>query len=167
VSFLIISGCTKDQDYPNDSNSNNRTNLINPGSYDNVYGSWIVTYYKNLENDSIINKSDVDSWGGLDVEIKFMPDSTFCGKNTSNIIGGLYLVHDSIFDIKVYGGTKMGQPKWGYMFSDVVYSHSFTYFLRCYNELILYYNNNKNCIVLHPSRKEIHCRFTYSNDWGN
>ena len=41
VSFLIISGCTKDQDYPNDSNPNNRTNLSYPESHDNVYGSWI------------------------------------------------------------------------------------------------------------------------------
>jgi len=93
-----------------------------------------------------------------------MDDSTFCGTNTSNIIAGHYTVQDSSFNIEVYGGTKMGQPKWGYMFSDVVHSHSFTYFKRSNTELILYYNTNKYCIVLYPLRRDIQCRWTYSND---
>ena len=156
LSLSIISGCTKDQV--------NSDELIDPQSCNNVYGNWVVVSYENLGSGSIIKKGDVDSWGGMDIEIKFMDDSTFCGSNTSNSIAGHYTMPDSSFDIDVYGGTKVGQPDWGNMFSDVVYSHSFTYFKRSNTELRLFYNNNIDCIVLYPSSKEIDCRWTYSND---
>ena len=133
-------------------------------SNNTVFGSWEVGYYEDLEYDTITTKDDVDSWGGMDVHIKFMDDSTFCGGNTTNDIAGHYTIADSIVDIDVYGGTKVGQPVWGNMFSDVVHSHSFTYFTRSDTELKLYYNDNKNCIVLYPLDTEIKCTWSYSND---
>ncbi len=112
LSFSILSSCTKDQLHSDD--------LIDLQSNNNVYGSWVVVSYNNLESDSKINKGDVDSWDGMDVEIKFMDDSTFCGRNTSNSVAGHYTIHESSFDIDVYGGTKVSQPEWGNMFSDVL-----------------------------------------------
>ena len=129
-------------------------------------GCWEVAYYEDLEQESVTTKDDFDPWEYSinDVQIMFLDDSTFCGINTTNDIAGHYTIADSIFDIDVYGGTKVGQPDWGNMFSDVVLSHSFTYFKRINNELKLFYNDNKNCVVLFPLDDEIICRFTYSND---
>lgn len=163
ILLIILFSCTKDQVYIDESNLDCRSNLLVDSSYNNVYGNWIVVYYENLESGSIISKSDVDSWGGMDIKIKFMDDSTFCGFNTTNEIAGHYFMHDSTLNINVYGGTKVGQPKWGDMFSDIVHSHLIKSFKRSNTKLKLYYNNNKNCVVLYPLRKNINCHFTYSN----
>jgi hypothetical protein len=125
----------------------------------NVLGSWIVYSYKNLSNNSIIKKEDVDSWNGMDVKVKFIPGS-FCGFNTSNEIAGHYLISDSTLTIDVYGGTKVGQPEWGNMFSAIVYS--IETFERTENQLILYYNKRNNCVILNQMKSPIECKWTYS-----
>lgn len=159
--FVFLLGCVKDQYYENESNLNHRTNVESNISNNNVLGSWVVVSYENLENGSIINKSDVESMGGMDVELKFMDDSTLCGSNTTNDIAGHYKMQDTSIKIDVYGGTKVGQPEWGDMFSDIVYS--IESFIRINSQLILYYNNHKNCIILYPKRRGIECNWTYSN----
>ncbi len=154
--ITIAMSCTKKPDTPLDQ--------LDTQSNNPLFGSWEVVFYEDLEHDSITSKDDVDSWGGMDVQIKFMDDSTFCGGNTTNDIAGHYTITDSSFDIDVYGGTKVGQPVWGNIFSDIVYSHSFTDFKRSDTELKLFYNDNKNCIVLFQLDTEITCRRSYSNE---
>ncbi|MDP4222896.1 MAG: hypothetical protein Q8868_06230 [Bacteroidota bacterium] len=162
--FIILLGCVKDQISNDESDFINRRAGFNNSSNGNVYGNWIVAFYENLENGSIIKKSDVDSWGGLDVAIKFKDDSTFCGVNTSNEIAGHYTMQNSMINIDVYGGSKVGQPEWGNMFSELVYSHSITSFKKSNSQLKLFYNNNKNCVVLYPHRREIQCVWHYSGN---
>jgi hypothetical protein len=158
--LIFLLGCVKDQYYENEYNPNRRTNVESNISGNNVFGSWVVVYYEDLENGSIISKSDVESMGGMDVELKFMNDSTFCGFNTTNDIAGHYTIRKNTINIDVYGGTKVGQPEWGDMFSDIVYSiESFT---RINSQLKLYYNNHKNCVILYPKRRGIECNWTYS-----
>jgi hypothetical protein len=102
--------------------------------------------------------------GGMDVELKFKYDSTFCGFNTTNEVAGHFIQRDSTITIDVYGGTKVGQPKWGNMFSDIVHSHSIESFRRSSTQLKLYYNNHKNCVTLYPERREIECKWTYTKN---
>jgi hypothetical protein len=161
LTLVFLFGCINDQFYTNESDSRPHPNNNSNPSNNNVIGSWVVAFYEDLENGIIIKKSDVDSWDSLDVELKFMEDSTFCGFNTTNDIAGHYILKDSTINIDVYGGTKVGQPKWGNMFSDIV--HSFSSFSRSKSQLKLYYNNHKNCVVLYPVRREIYCHWTYSN----
>jgi hypothetical protein len=161
--FLILSillSCRKDK-FPISEidNSNRRTNNSLPSLYD-LTGNWIVVSYENLEDGSIITKSDENS-RGLDVEIKFS-DDTFCGFNTTNDIAGHFSHQDSTIKIDVYGGSKVGQPKWGNMFSDVVYSIESV--RRSNSQIRLFYNSHKNCIVLNSLRKDIVCHWTYSKN---
>jgi hypothetical protein len=173
LSTLI--GCVKDQLYVGsnsinhnsinhrrNTNNNPSINNINDTSINNINGSWVVMSYKNLENNSIIEKSDVESrhsyWHGMDVALKFM-DSTICGFNTTNDVFGHYILRDSTIKFDVYGDTRVGQPQWGNMFSDIVYSiESF----KCNEtQLIFFYNNYKNSVTLYRLRQEIKCDFTW------
>jgi hypothetical protein len=163
LTLVLLISCVKDHFYAYESDSDHRTdNAVYP-SDNNVLGSWVVAFYQDLQNGNIIRKNDVESWGGLDVKLKFMEDSTFCGLNTSNEVAGHYILKDSTIKIDVYGGTKVGQPEWGNMFSDIVHSHTLSSFTRNKSQLKLFYNNHKNCIVLYQYRREIYCRWTYSN----
>jgi heat shock protein HslJ len=161
IILVYLLGCVRDQFYDNESETNRRNHSGNNPTSNNVIGSWVVACYENLENGSVISKNDVPSMGGMDVELKFMNDGTFCGFNTTNEIAGHYTLRDFTIKIDVYGGTKVGQPEWGDMFSDIVYSVES--FRRTNSELKLYYNNNKNCVVLNPKRRGIECAWTYSD----
>jgi hypothetical protein len=162
--LVFLLGCVKDQFFEYKSNTNHRNNIETSPLNNNVFGSWVVVFYKDLENGSIIYKNEVESMGGMDVELKFMDDSTFCGFNTTNEVAGHYIQLDSTINIDVYGGTKVGQPKWGNMFSDVVHSHSLQSFKRNSIQLELFYNNHKNSVTLYPTRREIVCKWTYSKN---
>lgn len=162
LTVVLVIGCAKDQFYSDESNTNRRNNRGINSASNNIEGSWVVVLYEDLENGFIIRKSDVDSGGGLDVAIKFMNDSSFCGFNTTNAIAGHYTVEDTIINIDVYGGTKIGQPEWGDMFSDIVYS--IESFKRIDSQLKLYYNNQKNCVILYPERRGLECNWTYSHN---
>jgi hypothetical protein len=164
LSLVFLLGCVKDQFFENGYSTNNRPNIENNISNNNITGSWVVGFYEDLENGSFIYKRDVESMGGMDVELKFMDDSTFCGFNTTNEVAGHFIQRDSAINIDVYGGTKVGQPEWGNMFSDVVHSHSIESFKRSTTQLILYYNNHKNCVTLYRKRREIVCKWTYSKN---
>lgn len=165
--ILILSsliGCVKDQfSFKDENNTNHRTHTDNFPSDNNVLGSWVVMFYEDLENGTIIYKSEVESMD-LDVKLKFMDDSTFCGFNTTNEIAGHYTQQDSIIHIDGYGGSKVGQPEWGNMFSDIVEARSIGSFKRSSSQLKLYYNNHKNCITLYPVRRDIACYWTYSKN---
>jgi hypothetical protein len=160
--LVFVPGCIRDQFYENESDTNRRNNIENNPTSNNVIGCWVVVYYENLENGSVISKNDVQSMGGMDVELKFMNDGTFCGFNTTNEVAGHYTLQDFTIKIDVYGGTKVGQPEWGDMFSDIVYTVES--FRKINSQLKLYYNNNKNCVVLYPKRRGIECVWTYSNN---
>ena len=159
VFLLILFGCAQDNFLPEEGNIYRRSDIESVVP-DNVYGNWIVVSFVNNETGTTIVKGDVDTWGGLDVEIRFMNDSTFCGVNTTNSVCGHYTMSDSLLNIDVYGGTKVGQPEWGNMFSDVVYSISS--FRRSKTELRIYYDNGKRYIELAPLRREVPCAWTYS-----
>jgi hypothetical protein len=162
--LVFLLGCVKDQFFEDEFDTNHRTNIENTSSNNNVIGSWVVVFYEDLENGSIIYKKDIESMGGMDVELKFKDDSTFCGFNTTNEIAGHFIQQDSTINIDVYGGTKVGQPKWGNMFSDIIHSHSIESFKRSSAQLKLYYNHHKNCVTLYKKRREIECKWTYSKN---
>jgi len=124
---------------------------------ENIYGTWVVVSYEDYVNNSVIEKNDVDSWNGMDIILKFMSDS-LCGRNTTNSVFAHYTLSDSTIHVISYGGTKMGQPEWGNMFSDVVYGLE-TYKIN-ENRLSFYYNNNKNSVTLKPKKSPINlCHF--------
>jgi hypothetical protein len=160
-SFL---GCVKDQYILDKPDTSSRSKFAHNASNNNVLGSWVVISYEDIENSSIIYKNEVESMGGMDVEIKFMDDSTFCGFNTTNEIAGHYIQKDSLINIDVYGGSKVGQPEWGNMFSDIVYSQSIESFKRGSGQLKLFYNHHKSFVTLYPKRSEIVCNWTYSKN---
>jgi len=151
-------GCSKDQFSWIYSDRNPRSQEGSISSL-NVNGSWIVTAYENLETGKITLKTNENSGGGMDISIKFY-DNTFCGFNTTNEIEGHYILRDTSLKIDVYGGSKVGQPEWGNMFSDSIYS--IDSFQRTNSELKLFYNHHKNCVVLNHLRQDLVCTWTYS-----
>jgi hypothetical protein len=137
IGIIIISaGCKKDQ---------LKNNLDNDQSIQNINGIWVVVSYEDFEKNSVVIKSDVDSWNGLDVILTFTIDSLY-GRNTTNTVYGNFTLSDSTIHIIRYGGTKIGQPEWGNMFSDIV--HRLESFKVNKNELRFYFNNNKNSVTL-------------------
>lgn len=113
---------------------------------DQLLGTWVVVSYTDNLNNTIIEKQDVESLG-MDVILN-LKNGSFCGINTTNSIFGNFTInHDSI-SVTNYGGTKVGQPQWGNMFSDIVRD------LETFNiedkTLIFNYNNNRNSIILKP-----------------
>ncbi len=114
-------------------------------------GKWVVVSYQDYTyKNPTIWKDDVDSWNGMDVILTFTTDSLY-GRNTTNSVSGNFTVSGRNIHIIRYGGTKLGQPEWGNMFSDVVYR--FQRFEINRYQLRLYYNDNKNSVNLEPKKR--------------
>jgi heat shock protein HslJ len=137
--LLLVSGCERAPE--------NRDFSDDP-SIPNISGTWVVVSYEDFVNNSVIKKSDVDSWNGMDVILTFTKDSLY-GRNTTNSVTGNFTLSDRTIHIIRYGGTKLGQPEWGNMFSDVV--HGLQTFKINENQLRFFYNNNKNSVTLKPN----------------
>lgn len=137
--LLLISGC--------------ETLLINNNFEDDrsipgISGTWVVVSYEDFGDNTQIKKSDVDSWNGMDVILTFTTDSLY-GRNTTNTVTGNFALSDRTIHIIRYGGTKIGQPEWGNMFSDVV--HNLESFKINADQLRFFYNGNKNSVTLVPN----------------
>ncbi len=114
-------------------------------------GKWVVVSYQDYTyKNPTIWKDDVDSWNGMDVILTFTTDSLY-GRNTTNSVSGNFTVSGRNIHIIRYGGTKLGQPEWGNMFSDVVYR--FQRFEINRYQLRLYYNDKKNSVNLEPKKR--------------
>lgn len=85
----------------------------------------------------------------MDVILK-LGIGSLCGMNTTNSIYGKYTIKNDSIRVITYGGTKIGQPEWGNLFSDIVLDLE-TYLIDD-NNLIITYNNNKNSVILAPKR---------------
>jgi hypothetical protein len=134
--FIVTVSCDKDRI---------NENFRDDPSILNINGKWKVVSYEDFEKGSVTVKNDVDSWNGMDVILTFA-DSTFYGQNTANIVSGKYTLAGRYIDIISYGGTKIGQPVWGSMFSDIVYQ------LRTFeineHQLRFYYNDSEKSVTL-------------------
>jgi hypothetical protein len=134
--FIVTVSCDKDRI---------NENFRDDPSILNINGKWKVVSYEDFEKGSVTVKNDVDSWNGMDVILTFA-DSTFYGQNTANIVSGKYTLAGRYINIIIYGGTKIGQPAWGNMFSDIVYR------LRTFeineHQLRFYYNDSANSVTL-------------------
>jgi len=134
--ILIAVSCEKDKinkDFTNDQ------------SIQNVNGTWKIVSYEDFVKNSVIYKSDVDSWNGMDVILTFTIDSLY-GANTTNTVSGSFTISGREIHIISYGGTKVGQPEWGNMFSNVVFN--LESFKVNTTQLRFFYNNSKNSITL-------------------
>jgi hypothetical protein len=114
-------------------------------SIQNLSGTWKIVSYEDLDKNTEIFKSDVDSWNGLDVILTFTLDSLY-GRNTTNTVYGNFTITDRNIHILTYGGTKIMQPEWGSLFSSVVYN--LESFKVNQNQLRFFYNKGKNSITL-------------------
>ncbi len=118
-------------------------------SIQNISGTWVVRSYEDYTfNNPVIRKSDVDSWNGMDVILSFTSDS-FYGRNTTNDVSGNFKISGRTIHVTSYGGSKVGQPQWGNMFSDIVYD--LESFKMNRNQLRFFYNENKNSVTLVPN----------------
>jgi hypothetical protein len=112
ISVLIFTvGCDKDKI---------DENFMDDTSIPNINGKWKVVSYEDFEKNSITVKNDVDSWNGMDVILTFANDSLW-GYCTTNAMTGRYSLAGREIHIISYGGTKIGQPEWGNMFTKVIY----------------------------------------------
>jgi hypothetical protein len=130
---------------------------INNNFGDNVYasnidGRWRVISYEDFEYNTLILKNDADSWDGMDVILTFSVDSMY-GRNTTNTVSGKYEISDRNIRIINYGGTKVGQPEWGNMFSGIV--HSLESFKINASQLRFYYNSGKKSVTLEKNSIKI------------
>ena len=110
-----------------------------------INGKWKVVSYEDFTKSSVIVKNDVDSWNGMDVILTFANDS-IDGQNTTNTVFGEYSLSGRNIHIIAYGGTKIAQPLWGNMFSDVVYR--LESFVINEHQLRFYYNDKENSVTL-------------------
>jgi hypothetical protein len=134
--IIIIVSCEKDQLI---------NNFEDDQSIQNINGTWIVVSYEDYVKNSVVRKNDIDSWNGMDVVLTFTTDSMY-GRNTTNTVSGNFTLSERTIHVIRYGGTKMGQPEWGNMFSDVV--HTLESFKIDANQVKFYYNKNNNSITL-------------------
>jgi hypothetical protein len=150
--YIIIAliGCKNDplnNDLKNNKSKLNdyisKLNFKDDSSIININGSWKVLSYADYKINSVTLKSDVQSLG-MDVILTFNNDSLY-GINTRNEIQGNYTLSGRNIHIIRYGGTKVGQPVWGNMFSDVVFK--FESFEIDKNYLRIYYNNLNNSVT--------------------
>lgn len=113
-------------------------------SIKDINGTWVVISYESQKG-PVMRKNDVESWNGMDVILTFETDSLY-GRNTTNQVMGNYSLNNRTIHIIRYGGTKMGQPEWGNMFSDAAYKiDSFTINS---NQLRFFYNDTRNSVTL-------------------
>ena len=134
--FIFNAGCDKEK-------INER--FQDDSSIKNIDGKWKVISFEDYEKASITVKTDVDSWNGMDVILTLATDSLY-GYCTSNTIFGKYSLAGRYFSITSYGGTKIGQPECGNLFSDAIYQ------LRSFkinkNQLRFYYDNEEKSVTL-------------------
>ena len=134
--FLVTASCEKEKI---------NENFKDDPSIKNIDGKWKVVSYEDYEKASVTVKNDVDSWNGLDVTLTFTTDSLY-GYCTTNIVFGKYNLAGRYFSITSYGGTKISQPAWGNMFSDVVIQ------LRSFkineHQLRFYYDNEGKSVTM-------------------
>lgn len=114
-------------------------------SIQNINGKWKVVSYEDFEKGSKTVKTDVDSWNGMDVIMTFSNDSLW-GYCTTNIMTGKYSLNGRNIHIITYGGTKIGQPVWGNMWSDVIYD--FESFSVNEHQLRFYYDDSSKSVTL-------------------
>lgn len=114
-------------------------------SASNIDGTWRVISYEDYEKNTLTLKKDVDSWDGMDVILTFSVDSMY-GRNTTNTVSGKYEISDRNIQIINYGGTKVGQPEWGNMFSGIIHTLESFKVNEC--QLRFYYNNGKKSVTL-------------------
>lgn len=122
-------------------------NFNDDPSIKSIYGTWVVVSYENYAKMAVVRKNDVESWNGMDVVLTFSIDSLY-GRNTTNTVSGNFTLSGRTIKIIRYGGTKIGQPEWGNMFSDVVYI--FESFKINENQLKFFFNDNKSSVTLIP-----------------
>jgi hypothetical protein len=137
--LLLISGCEKDLVH---------RNFEDDPSIPDISGKWTVVSYEDIVNNNVTVKSDVDSWNDLDVMLTFTKDSLY-GWNTTNSVVGKFQISGRDIHVTSYGGTKIGQPEWGNMFSDVIYM--IESFKINESQLRFYYKDNRNSVTLNRS----------------
>jgi hypothetical protein len=134
--FIVSVSCDKDRI---------NENFQDDTSIQNINGTWKVVSYEDFEKASVTVKNDVDSWNGMDVILTFANDSLY-GQCTTNSISGNYTLAGRYINIDSYGGTKIGQPVWGNMFTDIVY------LIRSFeineHQLRFYYDNSEKSVTL-------------------
>jgi hypothetical protein len=120
-------------------------NFRDDPSIQNINGKWKVVSYEDFEKASVTKKSDVDSWNGMDVILTFATDSLW-GYCTTNAMSGKYSLSGRNIHIIRYGGTKIGQPEWGNMFSKIIYD--LESFAINEHQLRLFYNDSEKSVTL-------------------
>jgi hypothetical protein len=137
--LMLITGCEKDLV---------NGNFVDDPSMTDLSGEWTVVSYEDFVNNTVTEISDVDSWNGLEVKLTFTTDSLY-GRNTTNDVIGNFQISGRNIHVTSYGGTKIGQPEWGNMFSDVIYM--IESFKINESQLRFYYNDNRNSVTLNRS----------------
>jgi hypothetical protein len=120
-------------------------NFQDETSIKNIDGKWKVVSYEDYEKASVTVKNDVDSWNGLDVTITFATDSLW-GYCTTNTMFGKYNLAGRYFSITSYATTKIGEPAWGNMFTDVI--NQLRSFKINEHQLRFYYDNEEKSVTL-------------------
>lgn len=123
---------------------------VNPASFqddfaiDSLSGTWKVVSYEDYSSNTIITKTDENSWNGADVIIN-LNDKTnppqIWGVNTINQISGTYQYNPESRSMEI-----PVQPEWGDLFSKGIHKVK-TYKIND-KQLRLYYNNSNNSITL-------------------
>ena len=139
LAFLLVS-CSKEEPVNND-----------------IEGQWTVVSFENFETSTSITKTEENTWmdynnGDVTVNFSLTDNSTgeISGKKVTNNYSGIFKIGtDKKLTVSNIFGTEIGEPEWSRMFHSILLAESYEV---KGNLLTIFYNNEKNGIVLEKSR---------------
>lgn len=127
-------------------------------SIDNtIEGNWIVISFEDYQDSTSITKTEVNTWsdfnnGDITVNFSFSDNlnGKLSGKNiTNNFNGDFRISSDKKLAIENTIWTEINEPEWGRLFHSIILAESYEINT---DQLIIYYNNKENGIVLERSQ---------------
>ncbi|PIV17072.1 MAG: hypothetical protein COS42_06715 [Flavobacteriales bacterium CG03_land_8_20_14_0_80_35_15] len=127
-------------------------------SIDNtIEGNWIVISFEDYQDSTSITKTEQNTWsdynnGDITVNFSFSNNlnGNLSGKNITNTFYGDFRISsDNKLVIENTIWTFINEPEWGRLFHSIILAESFEINT---DQLIIYYNNKENGIVLERSQ---------------
>jgi len=116
-------------------------------------GNWKVISFENYETDTIITKTETNTWSQFnngDITVNFKTSNSISGlisgRNVTNTFSGNYTIDkEGGIAINNVIWTEIGEPEWARLFHSILLAAEYEI-----NDdlLILYYNQKKNSITL-------------------
>ena len=134
--IFLLHSCSKEETAPN-----------------GIEGNWIVVSFENYQTSTSTTKTEENTWGvsnngdiTVDFSLSNNTNGLISGKNVTNNFQGEFIIGPDLgLTIRNISITRIGEPEWGRMFHSINLAESYEV---DENQLVIYYNNKENAIVL-------------------